>query len=190
MDRSPFPAPHGLSQGITSFIASCCQGIHQTPFSRLIRPSERRSVLPGPRLVRRVPSHRIRKSYMFSHTDLRRGPRSVYLTWTAPPVPHGPRLPEGRRIRPGCPPTCRHRGCWFRISLNDVNSSPWDGRRHPSCRRCPRRSHRIATGGQVHAACPDAPRASAARPCKPLRAARPGRPRVLVEPTGIEPVTS
>ncbi len=36
MDRSLFPAPHGLSQGITSFIASCCQGIHQTPFSRLI----------------------------------------------------------------------------------------------------------------------------------------------------------
>ena len=36
MDRSLFPAPHGLSQGITSFIASYCQGIHQTPFSRLI----------------------------------------------------------------------------------------------------------------------------------------------------------
>lgn len=37
MDRSLFPAPHGLSQGITSFIASCCLGIHQTPLSRLIR---------------------------------------------------------------------------------------------------------------------------------------------------------
>ena len=36
-DQSPFPAPLCLSQGITSFIASCCQGIHQTPFSRLIR---------------------------------------------------------------------------------------------------------------------------------------------------------
>ena len=36
MDQSLFPAPHGLTQGITSFIASCCQGIHQTPFSRLI----------------------------------------------------------------------------------------------------------------------------------------------------------
>ena len=36
MDQSLFPAPHGLSQGITSFIASCCQGIHQTPLSRLI----------------------------------------------------------------------------------------------------------------------------------------------------------
>jgi hypothetical protein len=36
MDQSLFPAPHGLTQGTTSFIASCCQGIHQTPFSRLI----------------------------------------------------------------------------------------------------------------------------------------------------------
>ena len=36
MDQSLFPAPHGLTQGITSFIASCCLGIHQTPFSRLI----------------------------------------------------------------------------------------------------------------------------------------------------------
>lgn len=36
MDQSLFSAPHGLSQSITSFIASYCQGIHQTPFSRLI----------------------------------------------------------------------------------------------------------------------------------------------------------
>ena len=36
MDQSLFPAPHGLTQGITSFIASYCLGIHQTPFSRLI----------------------------------------------------------------------------------------------------------------------------------------------------------
>ena len=35
-DQSLFPAPRSLSQGIASFIASCCQGIHQTPFSRLI----------------------------------------------------------------------------------------------------------------------------------------------------------
>lgn len=35
-DQSLLPAPPGLSQVITSFIASCCQGIHQTPFSRLI----------------------------------------------------------------------------------------------------------------------------------------------------------
>ncbi len=43
MDQSLFPAPHGLSQGIASFIASCCQGIHQTPLSRLIRSGRRRT---------------------------------------------------------------------------------------------------------------------------------------------------
>ena len=36
-DQSLFSAPRSLSQSITSFIASYCQGIHQTPFSRLIR---------------------------------------------------------------------------------------------------------------------------------------------------------
>lgn len=36
LDQSLFSAPQDLSQSITSFIASCCQGIHQTPFSRLI----------------------------------------------------------------------------------------------------------------------------------------------------------
>ncbi len=34
--QSLFSARHNLSQSITSFIASYCQGIHQTPFSRLI----------------------------------------------------------------------------------------------------------------------------------------------------------
>jgi hypothetical protein len=34
--QSLFSAHLRLSQSITSFIASCCQGIHQTPFSRLI----------------------------------------------------------------------------------------------------------------------------------------------------------
>jgi hypothetical protein len=42
MDQSPFAAPHGLSQRTASFIASCCQGIHQTPFSRLIRSRRRK----------------------------------------------------------------------------------------------------------------------------------------------------
>ena len=35
-DQSLFSASPSLSQSITSFIASYCQGIHQTPFSRLI----------------------------------------------------------------------------------------------------------------------------------------------------------
>ena len=35
-DQSLFAAPHGLSQGITSFIACACQGIHQMPLRHLI----------------------------------------------------------------------------------------------------------------------------------------------------------
>jgi hypothetical protein len=40
-----FSPPPGLSQSTTSFIASCCQGIHQTPFSRLIRSRRRQALL-------------------------------------------------------------------------------------------------------------------------------------------------
>ncbi len=45
MDQRVLSPPHGLSQSATSFIASYRQGIHQTPFSRLIRASERMTVL-------------------------------------------------------------------------------------------------------------------------------------------------
>ena len=44
-DQSVFSAPRDLSQSITSFIASYRQGIHQTPFSRLIRSRRRKIVL-------------------------------------------------------------------------------------------------------------------------------------------------
>ena len=36
-DQSLLATPRGLSQRATSFIASQCQGIHQTPLLRLIR---------------------------------------------------------------------------------------------------------------------------------------------------------
>ena len=38
-DQSSFAAPHGFSQRTTSFIASRCQGIHQTPLRHLIDPT-------------------------------------------------------------------------------------------------------------------------------------------------------
>jgi hypothetical protein len=44
-DRRVLSPPPGLSQSATSFIASCCQGIHQTPLSRLIRSRRRRALL-------------------------------------------------------------------------------------------------------------------------------------------------
>lgn len=46
-DQRVLSPPPGLSQSATSFIASCCQGIHQTPFSRLIRSRRRRALLCG-----------------------------------------------------------------------------------------------------------------------------------------------
>src|SRR3712207_594848 len=58
LDQSLFPAPQCLSQGITSFIASCCQGIHQTPFSRLIRSRDGQVyaglLLPGTPLLHAI----------------------------------------------------------------------------------------------------------------------------------------
>ena len=44
-DQRVLSPPPGLTQSATSFIASCCQGIHQTPFSRLIRSGRRRALL-------------------------------------------------------------------------------------------------------------------------------------------------
>ena len=44
-DQRVLSPPPGLSQSATSFIASCCQGIHQTPLSRLIRSRRRRALL-------------------------------------------------------------------------------------------------------------------------------------------------
>ncbi len=43
MDQRVLSPPHGLSQSATSFIASYRQGIHQTPFMRLIRSSKRKT---------------------------------------------------------------------------------------------------------------------------------------------------
>ncbi len=60
MDQSLFSAPHGLSQSITSFIASYCLGIHQTPFSRLIRSRKSKAAFvvlsPGGLLEDKEPS--------------------------------------------------------------------------------------------------------------------------------------
>ena len=57
LDQSLFPAPQSLSQGIASFIASCCQGIHQTPLSRLIRSGRRRTAHHCANPALRLESH-------------------------------------------------------------------------------------------------------------------------------------
>jgi hypothetical protein len=73
-DRSPFPAPRGLSQGITSFIASCCLGIHQTPLSRLIRHGKSKAAPP---FARR--SHQSMSKASYIPKRYPKIPRSVVL---------------------------------------------------------------------------------------------------------------
>ncbi len=108
LDQSPFPAPQSLSQGITSFIASCCQGIHQTPFSRLIRSRERKAglLLPRPQACPhpcRPPPDQ--KSYISpphpSPEGLRGAAVSVLDLEQSHPRAGGPLGPP----RPGPPPT-------------------------------------------------------------------------------------
>lgn len=126
-DQSPFPAPRGLSQGITSFIASCCQGIRQTPFSRLIRPGTG-TARSSRRASRRIDQHVL----PMPRTRWFVGPRGGQCTrlGTAPPS-HGTSPCR-------CPATAGHRRCRC-FSLNDVNSSPKAGRQttratSPVCR--------------------------------------------------------
>jgi hypothetical protein len=69
-DQSPFPAPLCLSQGITSFIASCCQGIHQTPFSRLIRSRDGQVSQAGP----------LRPAHPILHASRRSPGRKSYIS--------------------------------------------------------------------------------------------------------------
>ncbi len=90
--------PPGLSQSAASFIASCRQGIHRTPFSRLIRSGGRRALSRGrsrappafPRSGRksvgpRPPGSRLRGRRRRSRRPPRGAqgdlPVSVFLTW-------------------------------------------------------------------------------------------------------------
>jgi hypothetical protein len=88
-DQRVLSPPPGLSQSATSFIASCCQGIHQTPLSRLIRSRRRQALLrevvqpqPAPSwsevLTRTHPLGRRRAgSRALNDLSTRQDPRSV-----------------------------------------------------------------------------------------------------------------
>ena len=83
-DQCLFSAPRGLSQSITSFIASCCQGIHQTPFLRLIRSRKGQPLSGKEVVISGTPDPSIRNP---SHIPVPRtgvagrGVVSVFLTW-------------------------------------------------------------------------------------------------------------
>ena len=89
-DQSSFAAPHGLSQRTTSFIASRCQGIHQTPLRRLIDPTSN-GQRPMTRLLRyviisRSPGHGTSSAFCY--------PVSTTGQSTGPPPD-----PSARRVR-------------------------------------------------------------------------------------------
>ena len=75
--QSLFSAHHDLSQSITSFIASYCQGIHQTPFSRLIRSRGSANPLRHGSILSRSAGWFARRASV-PHGD---GLWLVYLTW-------------------------------------------------------------------------------------------------------------
>ena len=119
----------GLSQSATSFIASYRQGIHQTPFSRLIRASESMT-LTGLIISRRPLGRRcLLVSVCSASRTMTRGPRKnamrildlERLCSAACPVP--------RRVRaePGLVSRNLARTDTCRLSLT------WEIREHVSC---------------------------------------------------------
>ncbi len=149
-DQRVLSPPPDLSQSATSFIASCCQGIHQTPFSRLIRSRRRRALLrdggskpsthplasvrksfdPRPRSRQREASAEVANDPL---RDQRRLSVSVFLTWKDCPCSPAAmtlrsRSPtcSPRRTRPS-PTRDEHKNVSCICSLNDVT-----GRMSPS----------------------------------------------------------
>ncbi len=199
--------PPGLSQSATSFIASCRQGIHQTPFSRLIRSRRRQALLRGD-LAIADPSPWLsgRKSFRpaplrFSAERapaeirtiafaIRRTSRSVYFDLERLPSAQDP-----QRSLAGIRPTRRTPdGVSCFCSLNDVNAF------HLAIKR--RRTSANVLGGRIDRRGEVVGRGGVEPPTSRLSGVRsnhlsyrppfPGvsGPCVLVEPTGIEPVTS
>ncbi len=178
-DQSLFSAPHGLSQSITSFIASCCLGIHQTPFSRLIRSRKSQAFSgteiviqgsgprgPDPSLSRvargtRAPTHNVVSVFLTWKDCKPTATRSTALEDRTPAPdraeskdPASPHAPEG------APPITREPGFAHRLasrvfSLNDVKMSvtgQWN-KRHPEPRSRPAalRTRRPESFGQTFA---------------------------------------
>ena len=127
MDQSLFSAPHGLSQSITSFIASYCQGIHQTPFSRLIwsRKSKAFPVSsPSCKKSRRTKSKCIHcnVSRWFATDTVRIALllfRLVYLTWNKIDLRDGHKGHAAPHVSQ-CTLTRVHHLFWCCFSLYDV----------------------------------------------------------------------
>ena len=89
-DQRVLSPPPDLSQSATSFIASCCQGIHQTPLSRLIRSRRRQALLreAGSTSTRRPSSGRksLTRAHPLGRERAGREPRTILSDQTKPTV--------------------------------------------------------------------------------------------------------
>ena len=207
-DQGLFSAPPSLSQSITSFIASCCQGIHQTPFSRLIRSRRRQALLREARFKGLNPSRSSGRKSLTRAPPLGRGSAPVGGPYgpCGPDKPHGQFLdlerlspasrvdpPKGTRRSPPArhrsrpPPTREGPGNVSCIcSLHDVKYPirRSDTKTRPGARlgiRYPIRQ-RMSQGHHRAGHTRDAP----PKGCE--ASPNPARPD-LVEPIGIEPMT-
>ena len=141
-DQSPFPAPLCLSQGITSFIASCCQGIHQTPFSRLIRSRDGQVIKAGLLHARPSPSST-------PHGAAPIGSHTFPAPWPGKATEHSVSvldLEQNRRRgsvsrRPRSPPHSEEPAVLMFLFLHNVNtSSNRTAQRHKGAQRSNRRN--------------------------------------------------
>jgi hypothetical protein len=101
-DQSLFSAPRNLSQSTTSFIASYCQGIHQTPFSRLIRSRRRKIVFQSIEITLNYLG--IEQMVLMSSIRTRSPSRSVYILGKTHTVFLGntPNVDEGDTLCASC----------------------------------------------------------------------------------------
>ena len=192
-DRRVLSPPPGLSQSATSFIASCCQGIHQTPLSRLIRSRRRRALLraAGSTATRSCSGRKSTRPDGFRHRRRPAGRLSVSVIDLERLLSSARGSRDPRPRRPPHSANARQRLVF--CSLHDVKLPRSSDRTGRTTARLvlPMRSKGLVGRGGVE---PPTSRLSGVRSnhlsYRPQ--SRGGRlaPRLLVEPTGIEPVTS
>ena len=94
-DQSLLPAPQRLSQSVTSFIASICQGIHELPFSHLRSvPCTDKSPHYMPLMRRARPFGRLAHGHS---ADARSRLPTCKSTLEQRPTQHAKQYPTGRQ---------------------------------------------------------------------------------------------
>ena len=187
-DQRVLSPPHGLSQSATSFIASCRQGIHQTPLLRLIR-SRRRKTLPRcvhrsepapPRPVSPIVD-RLAPARSAAQLGGSRPHLPISAAAAAPRQGHATALGQCSRLGKTCVPPAspaeaeariEHKS---RVPLHDVKNPR-------AARRPPKRAKRMSSTARRPPSSPRPDPDHRPHPAKPS-------PRVVVGVGGLEPPT-